>query len=481
MGGTSTDACLIRDLEWPMSSEGQVGALPNRVQQIEINSIGAGGGSIASLGPAGYLRVGPESAGANPGPACYGRGGAAPTVTDANVVLGRLGSEHRLGGEIAIDAPAAHRAVAELGERLGLSAINMADGIVRLAVTQMTSAIKEISVMRGHDPRGFSLFAFGGAGRCTPPSLRPNSGFGEYRTELPGNFSAFGLLAADVRQEHARARRVATATLDLSTFQAEVRSLHADAQADLAAEGISPPTCVSSARLDMRYLGQAFSLPVSVPPDPRIASPGFDAHFAAAYRARYTQATSDPARDCLLSNRRPRPGRKTSFGATPGRDLDDEQRACRRARRLVWGGIPIDADLRPRTAVRRRMWCQDRRCLKSWYRPLSFPLGFAAAATRSATLSWNRSDERGRRPDHARGDYEGLVSIVREMRATVFRTARSVAIWEAKDFSCGLFSASAEVIAQSEDIGGHVVPLPGTSARRIPSSTMTLRPAISSR
>jgi len=295
MGGTSTDACLIRDLEWPMSSEGQVGALPNRVQQIEINSIGAGGGSIASLGPAGYLRIGPESAGANPGPACYGRGGTAPTVTDANVVLGRLGSEHRLGGEIAIDAAAAHRAVTELGERLGLSTVSMADGIVRLAVTQMTSAIKEISVMRGHDPRGFSLFAFGGAGPMHAAFVAAELGIRRVVIpRIPGNFSAFGLLAADVRQEHARARRVATATLEMPAFQAEMRSLRADAEANLAAEGIRPGDMRFEPRLDMRYLGQAFSLPVSLPADPSSVAE-IDAHFAATYKARYTQATSDPA------------------------------------------------------------------------------------------------------------------------------------------------------------------------------------------
>jgi N-methylhydantoinase A len=294
MGGTSTDVCLVSDLEWPMTNEGQIGLLPNRVQQIEINSIGAGGGSIASVGPGGVIGVGPESAGAAPGPACYGRGGVAPTVTDANVVLGRLGTGRRLGGEIAIDALAAETAVGRLAERLALSAVQMADGIVRLAVVQMTGAIKEISVMRGHDPRGFALFAYGGAGPLHAAFIAAELEMGRVLVpRMPGNFSAFGLLAADVRREHARARRVPSADLSFDAFRAELDALRAEGEAGLAEEGIAREDMRLEARVDMRYIGQAFDVPVPVSPAVRSIA-DLEAAFAAAYRARYAESTPDP-------------------------------------------------------------------------------------------------------------------------------------------------------------------------------------------
>src|SRR5579871_1930352 len=164
MGGTSTDVCLIRGGQYGMTTDGRVGGFPIRIRQIDINSVGAGGGSIAALDAGRVLSVGPRSAGAVPGPACYGRGGTEPTVTDANVVLGRLGTAERLGGEIALDADRAEAAIATLATRIGLDAITTADGILRIAVATMTGAIKEISVMRGIDPRDFALLAYGGAG-----------------------------------------------------------------------------------------------------------------------------------------------------------------------------------------------------------------------------------------------------------------------------------------------------------------------------
>ena len=155
MGGTSTDVCLVRAGRYELASEGHVGGFPNRAPQIEINTVGAGGGSIAYLGEGDFLNVGPRSAGAVPGPACYGRGGLEPTVTDANVALGRFLTDEPLGGEIVIDVAAAQGSVAELAKRLQLTPEVAGEGILRIAVTRMTGAIKEISVMRGIDPRDF--------------------------------------------------------------------------------------------------------------------------------------------------------------------------------------------------------------------------------------------------------------------------------------------------------------------------------------
>src|SRR5687767_4450203 len=287
MGGTSTDVCLVRDGKFAMTTEGRVGPLPNRVLQIEINSIGAGGGSLASLAAGSFLNVGPQSAGAAPGPACYGRGGEQPTVTDANVVLGRLGTARPLGGEIRLDRERAHTAVGRLARALGIDVATMADGIVKLAVVKMTGAIKEISLMRGHDPRAFALFAYGGAGPLHAALIAAELEMTRVIVpRQPGNFSAFGLLAADVRREHARARRVPTAALPFDVFQAELDALRAEGEAGLAEEGIARENMRLEARVDMRYIGQAFDVPVPVPPSVRNMA-DLEAAFAAAYRARY--------------------------------------------------------------------------------------------------------------------------------------------------------------------------------------------------
>ena len=213
MGGTSTDVCLIGDLEATLTTEQHIAGLPNRTPQIEINSIGAGGGSLAWIDAGGALRVGPRSAGADPGPACYGRGGADATITDANLVLGRVPADRPLAGEVPLDLDLARRAVSRLVPRVpGVAGeAELADGIVRIAVARMVSAIKEISIGKGHDPRDFVLLAYGGAGPMhaafvadeleIPRVLVPTA---------PGNFSAFGSLISDLRHDHVRTRLVST-------------------------------------------------------------------------------------------------------------------------------------------------------------------------------------------------------------------------------------------------------------------------------
>jgi len=293
MGGTSTDVCLVRDGRFTMTTEGRVGTLPNKVLQIEINSIGAGGGSIAWLGGK-FLDVGPRSAGAVPGPACYGRGGAEPTVTDANVALGRLGTGKPLGGEIRLDPDRAREAVGRLARELGIDEARMADGIVKLAVLKMTGAIKEISIMRGHDPRAFALFAYGGAGPLHAALIAAELGMSRVIVPpLPGNFSAFGLLVADVRHDEVRTRVTRTADVPFAELQRLFGELTARARARLEKDGFAPAAMRFEASLDLRYVGQAFELPV--PFTGVLASMAdVDRAFHAAYEARYAHATADP-------------------------------------------------------------------------------------------------------------------------------------------------------------------------------------------
>jgi N-methylhydantoinase A len=295
MGGTSTDTCLIKEGVFAISSESRIGAYPLKLQQIEINSIGAGAGSIAALDAGRAITVGPRSAGAAPGPAAYGRGGEEPTVTDANLVLGRLGAERALGGEIHLDPALAGAAIDRLGAAVGLDRQRMAEGIIAIVVAKMTASIKEISIMRGHDPRDFALFAYGGAGPLHAALVAEELGCRRVLVPpLPGNFSAFGLLVADVRHDYARTRITPTAELTFAELTAILGEMREQGRRQLADEGFAAAAMRFEARLDMRFIGQAFELAVPLPQEAR-AMDDIDRAFLAAYERRYSYASGGPA------------------------------------------------------------------------------------------------------------------------------------------------------------------------------------------
>ncbi|MBI3109153.1 MAG: hydantoinase/oxoprolinase family protein [Candidatus Rokubacteria bacterium] len=266
MGGTSTDVCLVRELAPVMTSDSMVGAFPVKVPQIDMHSVGAGGGSIAWLDVDGSLQVGPRSAGARPGPAAYGLGGTEPTVTDANVVLGRIGTNRLLGGSIAIDPARATQAMADLAARLGggMTLEVLAEGVIRIAVARMTSAIREISIQRGHDPRDFTLIAFGGAGPMHALALAEEIGIPRVLVPRhPGNFSALGLLASDIKHDDVRTRvgPLRERAPLLADLFAEMEGA---ARRQLEHEGFAPDGQRMVRSLDLRYRGQAFELAVPV-------------------------------------------------------------------------------------------------------------------------------------------------------------------------------------------------------------------------
>jgi N-methylhydantoinase A len=295
MGGTSTDTCLIKGGEYTISAEGRIGPYPLKLQQIEINSIGAGAGSIAALDAGRAITVGPRSAGAVPGPAAYGRGGTEPTVTDANLVLGRLGADRALGGEIHLNPGQAGAAIDRLAAAVGLDQQRMAEGIIAIVVAKMIASIKEISVMRGHDPRDFALFAYGGAGPLHAALVAEELGCTRVLVSpLPGNFSAFGLLVADVRHDYARTRITPTGALSLAELAAILDGMREEGRKQLAAEGFAPEAMRFEARLDMRFSGQAFELSVPVPEGARTME-DIDRAFLAAYERRYSYAAAGPA------------------------------------------------------------------------------------------------------------------------------------------------------------------------------------------
>lgn len=341
MGGTSTDVCLVRDLAPLMGSDGMIGAFPVKVPQIDMHTVGAGGGSIAWLDVDGSLCVGPRSAGAAPGPAAYGLGGTEPTVTDANLVLGRIGTRRRLGGSIALDAGLARAAVADLARRLGLGVETLAEGIVRLAVVRMTSAIREISIQRGHDPRDFTLVAFGGAGPMHALALAEEMDIPRVLVPRhPGNFSALGLLASDVKHDDVRTR-VGSLAERLGAIGDLFGEMEAAARRQLELEGFGPDQQRVARSLDLRYRGQAFELNVALPD----GVPALDA-IAAAFHARHRAAYghANPAAAIELVN-----ARLTAWGVVPRpapepyRSATDTLDAALVERRAVWlEGRPHD-------------------------------------------------------------------------------------------------------------------------------------------
>jgi len=268
MGGTSNDVAVVRDGTPLLVGEGAIGPYPVRTPMVDVNTIGAGGGSIAWIDAAGGLRVGPRSAGADPGPACYGRGGDEATVTDASVVLGYLNPARFAGGTLTLDAAAAERAVAAIGRRLGVDPVAAAAGIHRVVNARMADQIRLVTIKRGYDPRQFSLVVLGGAGPVHGAALAAEMGMAEVLVpETPGVLAAFGLLAAAIEHHHARTLQARTDAADLDAVNRCLGELDAAGRGRMREEGVSPDQVRVAYGADMRYVGQAYELevPITVP------------------------------------------------------------------------------------------------------------------------------------------------------------------------------------------------------------------------
>jgi len=281
MGGTSTDVSLV-DGTPTFRTEAVIGELPIGVPALDIHTVGAGGGSLARLDAGGALRVGPESAGAEPGPACFGRG-TAPTVTDANLVLGRLVETEFLGGALPLDVARARRALAPLARGLGRSVPATAAGIVAVATAVMERAVRVITIERGHDPREFTLVAFGGAGALHAAELAAGLGIRRvYVPRHPGLLSAWGVLTADVvRDSSATLRRIAP---DAATLARAFAPLARAARAELRRERTARVTLARA--LDARYVGQSYEVRVPY-------GPGWTSAFHREHQRRYGHAAPD--------------------------------------------------------------------------------------------------------------------------------------------------------------------------------------------
>jgi len=314
MGGTSCDVAGITDGEPDTRLDFEIGGYSVSYPTLDIHTVGAGGGSIAKVDGFGRVSVGPDSAGSDPGPACYGRGGELPTVTDANLVLGVYDPDFQMGGEIYPDIDLAARAIEEhVGKPLGISVVDAAVGIIRLVNANMMHALRTVSIERGRDPRDFALVPFGGAGPTHGVHIAEELALRRVVIPpIPGCNSALGILASDVRHDLVATLRARVARLDPSDLGETLSALAEEARRELDEDSIPPENRTLRASLDMRYAGQAYELNVplaSLRPDASILEQAI-ADFHLSHRTRYGHSLGDDRVDLVNV-------RLTGLGATP--------------------------------------------------------------------------------------------------------------------------------------------------------------------
>ena len=338
MGGTSTDVALLQNGACRLASEAVVHGYPIKAPMLDIHTVGAGGGSIAHVDSGGLLKVGPRSAGAFPGPVCYAKGNDEPTVTDANVVLQTLNPAHLLGGRMKVDQALAKAAIGRLADRLNMDVMATAQGILSVVIANMARAIRVISVQRGHDPRDYTLAAFGGAGPLHAARLAKELEIGRILVPRnPGILCAMGLLLTDLRADFATTRLRTLSSAVLPEVEDAFLTLRQQADAWFGREEITPEARQVARTVDMRYAGQNYELSVPVPDGP-ITSATLDRladGFAGAHQRMYGfVAEGEPVQ--LVTFRVEATGlvRKAAFQPRPMRGADAS--AAIVGRRDVW-------------------------------------------------------------------------------------------------------------------------------------------------
>ena len=342
MGGTSLDASIIIDGEPAVTTAALFQGLPVSLPTLDINTIGAGGGSIGWVDAGGHLQVGPQSAGADPGPASYGRGGKEPTVTDAALAAGYLGTDTALGGELTLDRELAARSLEPIAERMGISPDDVAAGMIRIATTKVVGAVREITVERGHSPADFAILSFGGGGGLIAADTAR-----ELRVPRvivppgPGAFSALGMLMADVVHDLARTRILDLGTADPGVLEGDYRELEVLAEEALEADGFDPADRRIARTADMRYQGQEHTVAITLPSatiDAEVIAAIREA-FGVAHETQYGHRTGDPVEIVTIRVRGnglvPRPELPRFDAAGAGSDPP-----APRAHRGVWRGGP---------------------------------------------------------------------------------------------------------------------------------------------
>ncbi|OQY99504.1 MAG: hypothetical protein B6D41_01375 [Chloroflexi bacterium UTCFX4] len=330
MGGTSFDIGLVIDGVPRISSEGKFEGYPVKIPAVDVHALGAGGGSIAWVDAGGALNVGPQSASSDPGPACYGVGGELPTVTDANLVLGRLNPDYFLGGEIKLYPERARAAIEKhVAQPLGMSLEQAAYGIIRVVNANMVKGMAGSSIEKGFDPREFTLLAFGGAGALHACELAQEIGMKKVVVPLyPGAFSAFGLVTSDIRHDYVQTVAKSASALDLDALERAYKTMEAQARAALAEEKIAAEDIAIQWTADLRYAGQAYELNVPVVHNGRLTRKEIDAtvaRFHALHQKVYAYSSEKEGVDVINV-------RLTGIGQVPDVKLPKRKRAQDSAR-----------------------------------------------------------------------------------------------------------------------------------------------------
>jgi N-methylhydantoinase A/oxoprolinase/acetone carboxylase beta subunit len=316
MGGTSADIGIVTEagISEATARDTWVAGYPLLIPMLDVHTIGAGGGSVAHVDEGGAFRVGPRSARAVPGPACYGLGGEEATITDANVVLGRIDPERFLGGELRLDRDLAVAAVERLAEQVGLDLFDAAEGIVTIANANMARAIRSRTIEKGHDPRDFALVAFGGAGPLHAAEVAASLSIPEVLIPpYPGITSAIGLLTSDLRYDQMRTVFMVEGAIDAARIDRDLAELEQELRLRLEADGIPPANIAVAASLDCRYVGQGYELRVPLPSG-RFSEAAL-AEFHRLHELEYGHAFQDPVE--VVNLRVSAIGKRAKFGRIP--------------------------------------------------------------------------------------------------------------------------------------------------------------------
>jgi len=462
MGGTSFDVCVVRDGGVTLMTQGEIDGLPVRLPMVEIRTIGAGGGSIASVLPGGRLVVGPRSAGARPGPVCYGRGGTQPTVTDANLLLGRLDAGFFMGGAMALDLPGARSAVQkQVADTLALGVEVAAEGILTLTNASLATAIRLSLFEKGLDPRRFSLLSFGGAGGLHAIQVAEELGIDQVVFPAEAStFSASGILHSDIVHDLASSRILRALPESLAEIQQACLTLRQQGESLLEQDGLPPERRELSLSVDMRYHGQAFELVVpwgDVEPDSGTLE-RLIGDFHTLHEQRFSYANpGDPVEIVTL--------RLTATGRLP------EARAMRapllaevaveRRRRVFVGGAWHDVAVHRREHV-----CHPVAgpvLIEEAYTTVFVASGWTCGPVQDGDLLAQRLRvQPGPKGTDALGPIEleikrnALTAAAAEMDVTIWRTSRSTIVRELLDYSTAVFDRDGYNVAQSARIPQHL-------------------------
>ena len=486
MGGTTAKASLIRDGQYETTPEYEVGGgssrsrwmhgtgHPIRVSVIDLAEVSAGGGSIAWVDRAGSLRVGPRSAGADPGPVCYGRGGTEPTVTDCDLLLGYLDKGSLLAGDLPIDHAAAEAAIRKhLAEPLGVDARTAAAAVIDVVNHAMGEALKIVSVQRGHDPREFVLAAFGGAGPLHAAALADELGIAEIVCPpIPGAFSALGLIGTDLKRDYVRTVYVTTASADPASVEAVFAELEKEGAAMLDRAGIAPAHRRFERFVDARYERQSYELSVPVPP--RALDAAILAEIAEAFHTRHRATYGHDNRGepvQLVSVR------LTAIGEIAPLMVRDRTAPAGtdpiKGRREVWfrQSGAVTANVYDRRRMPAGLAAPGPAIIESLESTILVPPHWQARMTDDGFVALARSSpsprSRGEGTAARSGDpatfeivKNSFYKIAEEMRVVLAKTAYSPILKSAGDYSCGVFDAKGFMVAQGPDLPIHLGSMP---------------------